>query len=260
MVYGGDWRACRLMAYGFLIEAVIGVGAVLAANIVLRPLVQAINRQSTTDTELLSSYELRAVCRPDVEERTRTAMIAAVRHAAMSLIAVYREDIEATNRVEVIADVTVAGRPDAKLEKIVTKLGIEPGVIAVSWKIVPTTGRGTRAHIESMIIDDTPQFVHRNTRVDNKCLNAHDSSDTEVLETGSSPSPRADANCKRGVRKSSDKLAASASHTAGAGAPDNGGAFRIDFTDDPAGGRIPRSDHKSLRHVPWRGTLAAAGP
>jgi hypothetical protein len=39
----------------------------------------------------------------------------------------------------VIADVTVTGRPDAKLEKIVTKLGIEPGVFAVSWKIVPSS-------------------------------------------------------------------------------------------------------------------------
>jgi putative Mg2+ transporter-C (MgtC) family protein len=112
---------------------------VLAANIVLRPLVQAINRQSTTGTELLSSYEVRAVCRQDVEDRIRTTMIAAVRNAAMSLIAVYSEDIESTNRVEVIADVTVAGRPDARLEKIVTKLGVEPGVIAVSWKVVPTT-------------------------------------------------------------------------------------------------------------------------
>jgi hypothetical protein len=39
----------------------------------------------------------------------------------------------------VIADVTVTGRPDAKLEKIVTKLGIELGVFAVSWKIVPSS-------------------------------------------------------------------------------------------------------------------------
>jgi uncharacterized membrane protein YhiD involved in acid resistance len=88
---------------------------------------------------VISSYEIHAVCRQDVEERLRTLMISAVRSAAISLIAVYSEDIEPTSRVEVIADVTVTGRPDAKLEKIVTKLGIEPGVFAVSWKIVPTT-------------------------------------------------------------------------------------------------------------------------
>jgi hypothetical protein len=41
--------------------------------------------------------------------------------------------------VEVVADVTVAGAPDAKLEKNVTKLGREAGVLAVIWKNVPTT-------------------------------------------------------------------------------------------------------------------------
>jgi putative Mg2+ transporter-C (MgtC) family protein len=128
-----------IVGYGFLVEAAIDVAAVLAANIVLRPLVQAINRQSTPGVEVISSYEIHAVCRQDVEERLRTLMIATVRSAAMSLIAVYSEDVESTSRVEVIADVTVTGRPDARLEKIVTKLGIEPGVFAVSWKIVPTT-------------------------------------------------------------------------------------------------------------------------
>jgi uncharacterized membrane protein YhiD involved in acid resistance len=106
---------------------------------VLRPLVRLLNRQSTFGTEVVSSYEIRAVCRQDIEERIRALMIATVRNAAMTLTGVYSEDIESTNRVEVIADVTVAGRPHAKLEKIVTKVGIESGVLAVSWKIVPTS-------------------------------------------------------------------------------------------------------------------------
>jgi putative Mg2+ transporter-C (MgtC) family protein len=90
-------------------------------------------------TEVVSSYEVRAVCRQDVEERIRTVLIAAVRDAKMSLIAVYSDDIEGSERTEVTADVTVAGRPDARLEKIVTRIGVEPGVISVSWKIVPTS-------------------------------------------------------------------------------------------------------------------------
>jgi uncharacterized membrane protein YhiD involved in acid resistance len=88
---------------------------------------------------VISSYEIHAVCRQDVEERVRTQMISTVRGAAMTLLAVYSEDIELTSRVEVIADVAVVGRPDAKREKIVTKLGSESGVLAVSWKNVPTT-------------------------------------------------------------------------------------------------------------------------
>jgi len=66
-------------------------------------------------------------------------MIAGVRGAGMSLIAVYSEDIESSSRVEVVADVSVSGLPDARLERIVTKLGIEPGVFAVGWKHVPTS-------------------------------------------------------------------------------------------------------------------------
>ncbi len=128
-----------LIGFGFYIEGAIGVLAVLSANVLLRPIVQRINRQPFEGTEVVSSYEVRVECRRDVEERVRTTMIAAARTAAMSLIGVYSDDIEGTERVAVTADVSVAGRPDARLEKIVAKLGVEPGVTAVSWKVVPTT-------------------------------------------------------------------------------------------------------------------------
>jgi len=128
-----------LAGFGFFIEAGIGVVAILAANVILRPIVQRINRQPMDGTEVVSSYEVRAVCRDDVEERVRAAMIAAMKGSSLLLTAVYSDDIEATNRVEVVADVTVAGRPDNALEKIVTRLGVEPGVVAVSWRIVPTS-------------------------------------------------------------------------------------------------------------------------
>ncbi len=128
-----------LAGYGFFAEAAVGVVAILTANVVLRPIVQRINRRPIDGTEIVSSYEVRTTCRHDVEERIRTTMIAAVRGAGMSLIAVYSQDLETTDRVEVTADVTVAGRPDARLEKIVTKIGLEPSVYAVSWKIGPTS-------------------------------------------------------------------------------------------------------------------------
>jgi putative Mg2+ transporter-C (MgtC) family protein len=127
-----------LTGFGYIANAAIGVVAILAANIVLRPVVRSINLQPIDGTEVISSYEIRAVCRQDVEERIRSTMITAVRATHMTLIAVYSEDIEATTRVEVTADVTVVGRPDAKLEKIVTTLGVEAGVVGVSWKAVPT--------------------------------------------------------------------------------------------------------------------------
>ncbi len=128
-----------LAGYGFLVEAAIGVLAVLVANTVLRPIVQRINRQSVEGTEIVSSYEVTAACRRDVEERVRTAMIGAVRASSMTLVAVYSDDVADSGRVDVVADVSVTGRPDARLEKIVQRVGVEPGVLGISWKIVPTT-------------------------------------------------------------------------------------------------------------------------
>jgi putative Mg2+ transporter-C (MgtC) family protein len=128
-----------LTGYGFFAEAAVGAGAVLVANVVLRPIVQRINRRPVDGTEVVSSYEVRAVCRQDVEAHVRAAMIAAVRSNDCTLVAVYSEDLDGTDRMEVTADVTVAGLPDTQLEKIVLAVGVEPGVFAVSWKHVPTT-------------------------------------------------------------------------------------------------------------------------
>lgn len=127
-----------LAGFGFIIQATAAAVAILAANVLLPPIVRRINRQPIDGTEVVSSYEVRAVCRHEVEEHVRQVMINAARGDGMMVLAVYSEDIENSNRVEVIADVTVAGRGDVRLEKVVTRLGVEPGVTAVSWKIVPT--------------------------------------------------------------------------------------------------------------------------
>lgn len=127
-----------LAGFGFIVQATAAAVAILAANVLLPPIVRRINRQPIDGTEVVSSYEVRAVCRHEVEEHVRQVMINAARGDGMMVLAVYSEDIENSNRVEVIADVTVAGRGDVRLEKVVTRLGVEPGVTAVSWKIVPT--------------------------------------------------------------------------------------------------------------------------
>ncbi len=127
-----------LAGTGFVLDATIGMCAVLAANVVLRPIVQRINLRPAAPSEL-SSYEITAVCSDAVEEQVRAATIAAIRGANMTLTAVYSDDIPASERVAVTADFTVSGRPDAVLERIVKRVGIEPGVVSISWRIVPTT-------------------------------------------------------------------------------------------------------------------------
>jgi putative Mg2+ transporter-C (MgtC) family protein len=128
-----------LVGLGFVLEALVGVAAVLTANIVLRPIAARINRQPVEGSEVISSYEVRVVCGGPSEAHVRGLMIATVRAAGAVLTAVYSEDIAASEQVEVIADVSLAGRPDERLEQIVTQLGGEPDVAAASWRVVPTT-------------------------------------------------------------------------------------------------------------------------
>jgi putative Mg2+ transporter-C (MgtC) family protein len=127
-----------LVGGGYLLLAAIGTAAVLVVHVVLRPLAQRINREPVGQ-EVLRTYELRAVCTETVEPRVRATLIAAVRRGALTLHAVYREDLAGEGRVEVVADVAGAGPHEAELEKIVTEVGLEPGVSAISWKMVPAT-------------------------------------------------------------------------------------------------------------------------
>ncbi len=69
----------------------------------------------------------------------RTALISSVRSAKITLLAVYSDDVVHSPTVEVVADVAIAGSSDERLESVVTKLGIEPGVTSVSWKQVPAS-------------------------------------------------------------------------------------------------------------------------
>jgi putative Mg2+ transporter-C (MgtC) family protein len=128
-----------LAGFGYSTQAAIGTGAILFVHVVLRPLVGAINARSDSGTEVVTTYEFHATCRNEVEERVRTALIAAVRSANITLLALYSDDIPDSSAVEVVADVAISGEADEQLESVVTKLGIEPGVTSVSWKRVPST-------------------------------------------------------------------------------------------------------------------------
>jgi putative Mg2+ transporter-C (MgtC) family protein len=128
-----------LVGFGFLAEAAVGVAAVLFANVVLRPIVQLVNRRPVAGSEVVTSYEVRATCGREVEDRVRATMIAAIRKAGMTLIAVYSDDAAGVERVEVVADVSVMGQDDARLETIIRAVGLVSHVSSASWKIVPTS-------------------------------------------------------------------------------------------------------------------------
>jgi putative Mg2+ transporter-C (MgtC) family protein len=124
-----------LAGWGFLPEASVGAAAIISANVFLRPLAMKINRQPLQNTEVETHYTCLVVCRGEDEAHVRTLLLYGVNNAAMTLQALDSEDVDGNNRVRVQANLIMADRNDALLEQVISRLSLEPGVSAVSWKV-----------------------------------------------------------------------------------------------------------------------------
>lgn len=123
--------------------AFFGTLAVLAANLLLRPLGQIINRASVLSPEELVLYVIECVCRTSDEGQIRALLLQNIAPTPLLLYALHSEDEEGANRVKVKAQVKSMGRKDNVLEQIVTRLSLEPGVTTIRWEIVAGTDGGT---------------------------------------------------------------------------------------------------------------------
>ena len=124
-----------LAGWGYLPEASVGAISILTANVLLRPLAMKINRQPLQNSEVETHYTCSIVCRSEDEAHVRTLLLYSVNNAAMTLRALDSEDLNSTNTVRVRANLFMADRNDASLEQVVSRLSLEPGVTAVSWKV-----------------------------------------------------------------------------------------------------------------------------
>jgi putative Mg2+ transporter-C (MgtC) family protein len=53
----------------------------------------------------------------------------------MTLQALHSEDLNRSNRLRVQASLIMADRNDTALEQVISRLSLEPGVSAMSWKV-----------------------------------------------------------------------------------------------------------------------------
>jgi putative Mg2+ transporter-C (MgtC) family protein len=127
-----------LTGFGFFLEACIGVVAIMIANVVLRPVARLVNMRSGDDSEVVSSYELHAVCKPELEEQTRAAIVTALNAVTLPLLGLYTEPRTDDEGVKIVADISATGRAEVRLERVISKIAVIPGVSAVSWRLVPT--------------------------------------------------------------------------------------------------------------------------
>jgi putative Mg2+ transporter-C (MgtC) family protein len=115
--------------------ALILTAAVLATNLVLRPLTYRLYTAQAPSEEHETTYVLELICRPEDEAHMRALMLQAIARAPLTLISLRSEDIEGTNRLQVTARIRGLGRQQEALEQTVVRLSLEAGVSSVSWAV-----------------------------------------------------------------------------------------------------------------------------
>jgi putative Mg2+ transporter-C (MgtC) family protein len=125
---------------GFWVPSVVAAGFVVAANLLLRPLVYRLNSRAMTAGHAETHYTVEVTCRGAEEAHMRAQLLHALTQAGLGLRRLDSEDIPDTVKVAVTAQAVAAKRDDSALEQIVGRLSLEPHVSAVTWqadRVVP---------------------------------------------------------------------------------------------------------------------------
>jgi putative Mg2+ transporter-C (MgtC) family protein len=134
--------AGALAASGYIWQAGLATAAILAINILLRPLGRRIDRQPIDqDTEVETIYRLRATTRDKKEAHIRALLLQSITGHGYQLRALESADINGTGQVEVKAELATIGRNDEQIEAAAGRLGLEPNVTAVRWTVLERDSR-----------------------------------------------------------------------------------------------------------------------
>ncbi|HZC86141.1 MAG TPA: MgtC/SapB family protein [Steroidobacteraceae bacterium] len=120
---------------GALLYAAVAAGMVVFVNLLLRPLVQRINRQPLATAEAPSRYVVNVVCRGDTEAHIRALLLQGLTAGGIRLHRLDSSNIEDSDRVEVVAELSAERGSDSVLEQIVGRLSLEPSVTAARWSV-----------------------------------------------------------------------------------------------------------------------------
>ena len=119
---------------GYLLYATVATGFVVFVNLLLRPIVNFINRQPLTSTELEISYIVSLTCRSPDEAQLRALLLQGLAGSGFSLRRLDSSDVDGGASVVVTAFVNAPHRVDAEVERIVGRLSLEPTVSAARWQ------------------------------------------------------------------------------------------------------------------------------
>ncbi|MBV8062820.1 MAG: MgtC/SapB family protein [Nevskia sp.] len=127
-----------LAGLGELVPATIAALVVLGTNVVMRPLVYLINRQPlAAGNEVETCYLVEVECKPRVETHIRNSLLQESAGDAVLLRSLRREAVADSGSVRIVAEIVTPGRNDRLLERIASRLSLEQGTSAVTWRVHP---------------------------------------------------------------------------------------------------------------------------
>jgi putative Mg2+ transporter-C (MgtC) family protein len=127
-----------LVGGGFLVQAYVGTCAVVAANLVFRPMAERIKFRPLVKASKIR-YRCKVVCYRQDEANIRSLLLQSVNDATLMLDAYHSKDIDspAESGVRKIQfDFVTLERKDALLEELVENLKEATNVNEVGWKVV----------------------------------------------------------------------------------------------------------------------------
>lgn len=124
-----------LTSAGFIIHAVIGTIIILIANTVLRPLARRMYKKEADELEDEFVYEINIKCGNKEKFHIRSFLMHMVNDEDIILRHLESKDIELGDKVIVRAQLVSIGKGDMILEKIVSRISLEPGVASIGWEL-----------------------------------------------------------------------------------------------------------------------------
>jgi putative Mg2+ transporter-C (MgtC) family protein len=120
-----------LAGMGYPQYSILTSVAVLLTNITLRPLTYKLRRELRE-----TDYHFEFVCGAQDEGRVRALLLHSVDQQNATLNAISREGLEQGGQVRISAELRTHSRNDECLEQLNTRLSLESGVTAVSWRVL----------------------------------------------------------------------------------------------------------------------------
>jgi len=123
---------------GFAAQAVVLTGFVLAGNTLLRPLVDAINRQPMDEHVTEGLYQVHLVCEPAEISDMRDLLFAVLEKASYPIQSI--ETIaDSADRLELAAVLAATTADPGELDAVVASLEASPGVESAAWTVGATS-------------------------------------------------------------------------------------------------------------------------